>query len=136
MKYRFLEHTADIKFQSFGETLEEAFENSALAMFYVMVDIEKVKKNKKIKVECFANNIEELLIEWLNKLLAKANINEMVFSEFMVRIKNNKLEGQAFGEKLDIKKHNPKIEVKAATYSELFVKKEKDKFICQVVLDV
>ncbi len=31
-KFKFLEHTADIKFQVFGKTLEEVFENTALAI--------------------------------------------------------------------------------------------------------
>jgi SHS2 domain-containing protein len=35
-KFKFLEHTADIKFQAFGKTKEEAFKNSAFAMFYSM----------------------------------------------------------------------------------------------------
>ncbi|MGB2763781.1 MAG: archease, partial [Candidatus Aminicenantaceae bacterium] len=30
-RYRFLEHTSDAKFQAFGNTLEEAFCNAALA---------------------------------------------------------------------------------------------------------
>ena len=52
MKYKFLEHTADIKFQAFGSTLEKAFENSALALAEVMTKKTKVKPKtrKKIKV--------------------------------------------------------------------------------------
>ena len=42
-KYKFLEHTADAKFQAFGATLEEAFSNAALAMFSVMTEPEKIK---------------------------------------------------------------------------------------------
>ncbi len=29
-KINFLEHTADVKFEAYGKTLEEAFENAAL----------------------------------------------------------------------------------------------------------
>lgn len=136
MKYKFLEHTADVKFQAFGRNLNESFENAALAMFNVEINLKKVKPIRKIKIKCEAENLEELLIEWLNKLLAESSINSMVFSKFKVKIKEKKLEGEACGERMDIKRHNVKIEVKAATYSELFIKNEKDKFICQVVLDV
>ena len=41
-KYEYLEHTADIKFLAYGETVEEVFENAALAMFNVIIDTEKV----------------------------------------------------------------------------------------------
>ena len=43
MKFKYLEHTADCKFQAFGKTLEEAFTNSALAMSNVMHPPEKIK---------------------------------------------------------------------------------------------
>ncbi|MFH1586003.1 MAG: archease, partial [archaeon] len=102
---KFLEHTADVKFQASGETIEEAFENTALAMFDVMADISRVKPKKKIKIKSSASNKEELLIEFLNQLLAAANINYALFSKFKVKIKNNKLTAEVFGEKLDFKKH-------------------------------
>jgi len=46
-KFKFLPHTADIKFQAYGKTLEEVFENSALALKEILVEDEKVKKNIK-----------------------------------------------------------------------------------------
>ena len=136
-KFEFLEHTADIKFRAYGKSLEECFENAALAMFSVMTKIEKVEGKEKAEIKCSASNIEELLIEWLNSLLAESGIKEMFFSSFKIKkIKNNSLEGEAFGEKIDLKKHEIITEVKAATYSDLFVKKEKEIYICQVVVDV
>lgn len=54
-------------------------------------------------------------------------------------IKNNeifKLEGYALGEKLQIKKHNIKDEIKGATYSQLKVEKKGDKWIAQCIVDV
>ena len=136
MKYKFLEHTADVMFQAFGKSLNEVFENSAVAMFEVMVDIKKVALVKAVKIKCSAENDEELLIEWLNNLLAEAGTHEMVFSKFKVKITDGKLAGKAFGEKLNEKKHDIKTEVKAATYSGLFIKKQGRKFIGQVVVDV
>ena len=123
MKYKFLKHTADIKFQAFGKNLEDLFSNAGLAMFSVMVDVKKIKTVKSIPIKCCASNIEELLIEWLNSLLTQSSIKEMVFSKFEIKIKDNTLKGKAFGETLNIKKHSIKTEVKAATYSGLFIKK-------------
>ena len=51
-KFKFLEHTADIKFQAFGSELNEAFINSALALTNIICkDKIKPKKNKKIKIK-------------------------------------------------------------------------------------
>ena len=50
MKFKYLPHTADIKFQAFGKTLDQAFENAALATFQAMYENkikEKIKKNNK-----------------------------------------------------------------------------------------
>ena len=51
-KFKFLEHTADMKFQSFGKTLEEAFENSAYALAETITKGIKIKSimKKTIKV--------------------------------------------------------------------------------------
>ena len=53
MKYKFIDHTADIMFRAEGESLEEAFINSALALKEVMLGKIKVKPKEKriIKVD-------------------------------------------------------------------------------------
>ncbi len=139
MTYETFPHEADIGIRGIGPNIEEAFSEAAKALFDVEVDIKKVKAEKKIKVECEAQNIEELFVEWLNSLLAQASLKEMVFSKFEVKIKKNKiinLKGWAFGEKLQPEKHNIKDEVKGATYSQLKVEQKKDKWVVQCVVDV
>lgn len=136
MSYKYFDHKADIGIVGIGASLEEAFQEAAKAMFNVMFDIKKVDIKKKIEISCDAANEEELLVEWLNRLLAEATINNMVFSEFSVKIRNNTLTGTARGEAINFKKHKVKIEVKAATYSQLKIMKEKNKIIAQCVVDV
>jgi len=136
MPYKYFDHKADIGIVGIGESLEEAFQEAAKAMFNVMFDIKKVDKVKKIEISCDASNEEELLVEWLNRLLAEATINNMVFSDFLVKIRNNALTGTARGEAINFKKHSVKIEVKAATYSQLKIEAKDGKFIAQCVVDV
>jgi len=138
MKFKFLEHTADIKFQAFGKNLEEAFENSALAMFNSMSD-KKIKTitNKKIKVE--GKDLENLLYTFLEELLFLLDSKNFFVSKTKLKItegKNKKfiLNADIFGD--DAKKYGMKIDVKAVTYNEMFVKKTGKNWVCQVVLDV
>ena len=49
-KFKYLQHTADAKFQAFGKTLEEAFCNAALAMVSLMWDPEKIEALFEIKL--------------------------------------------------------------------------------------
>jgi len=134
------EHMADIGIIGHGKTQAEAFQNAAKAMVNVMVNIEKVETKQTIEVKCEAENVEELLVEWLNELIAQMGLEGLVFSEFKVDIKEEngfKLTGTAKGEPLNKLKHEIKIEVKAATYSNLKVAKDNDgKWFAQCVVDV
>lgn len=137
MTYKYFEHEADIGIIGLGKTIEESFEEGAKAMFNVMVDISKVEPKEKVDIRCSAENDEELFVEWLNAALAEADMKEMVFSEFKIEhMKGGIIKGWAKGEKLDHKKHNVKVEVKAATYSMLEVGKTDGQFISKCVVDV
>jgi SHS2 domain-containing protein len=139
--YKYIEHEADIGIEAIGKTIEEMFEEGAKALFNVMVEIKKIKPFRKINIKCKAPQIDLLFIEWLNMLLAEKDIKETIFSEFKIKkITKQKedyiLEAIASGEKINLKKHNLKIEVKAATYSGLKYSKIKNKHKIVCVLDV
>jgi len=138
-KFIFLEHTADIKFQSFGKTLNEAFENSALAMFSAMYD-GRVKAAIKKSIKVKGKDNESLLYNFLEELLFLLDSENFFLSRIKVKIdeKNFKLEAEAEGDGAG--KYPVHIDVKAVTYNQMFVKHEKtgkgERFICQVVVDV
>jgi len=139
MDYETFEHEADIGIAGYGSTLEEAFENAARAMFSVMVELESVEPKDEVRVRVEAEEADILLVEWLNELLSQAHLNEMLFSEFDVRIQGQepmRLEGTARGEKLNPEKHELKVEVKAATYSMLEVGREGERYFARCVVDV
>jgi len=60
MKFEFIEHTADVKFRAYGKSLNEAFGNSALAMFASMYS-GKVKEVSKKKISVSGKDLESLL---------------------------------------------------------------------------
>ena len=136
MSYETFEHKADIGVLGRGKNPEEAFQEAAKAMFSIMCNIKRVEPKQKIRIKCEANDPETLLAEWLNTLLAEAGINSMLFSEFKCRIKNNTLNGEARGETLNQEKHQTRTEVKAATYSELRLRKQGNEWIAQCIVDV
>ena len=134
--YETFEHEADIGIRGFGTTSEEAFANAAAALYSVMVDIGQVEQKEFRGVNVTAGDQEQLLVEWLNALLAVSDIERMVFSKFEVRIEENRLAGTAWGEHLDRTKHHAHVEVKGATYHMLSVKQEQGRFVAQCVVDV
>jgi len=114
----------------------EAFGNTALALYSVMVNINEVKQRENKTLVASAPDIELLLVEWLNSLLSLSDIERIVFSKFEVAIEGLSLRGTAWGESLDRVRHEPKVEVKGATYHMLSVKKESDMYVAQCVVDV
>ncbi len=142
-KFEFLEHTADLEFVSSGRTLNEVFENSALAFFTSILNLNsiEIKLNRKIGVS--ANDIETLLHDWLNELLFLFEVEFLVFREFKVKISKQeskeimyKLSARAFGEELNLKRHIIDTEIKAITYHNLFVEKKDSLWSARVLCDI
>ncbi len=136
MLYETFEHQADIGIRGFGASLEEAFENSARALYSVMVRMDAVKAREERTVTVSAPDHELLLVEWLNALLSLSDIERMVFSKFEVKINGAVLSGSAWGEKLDPGRHEPNVEVKGATYHLLRITKNDGQYMAQCVVDV
>ncbi len=135
MKYKFLPHTADIKFQAYGKTLGESFENSALAMFNAMYK-EKIKSKIKKTVKVKGKDFESLLYNFLESLLILLDSKNFFLSKAKVKINKEKLELTAELEGDNARDYSIGLDVKAITYNNMFVKKEKGKWVCQVVVDV
>lgn len=140
-KFEFLEHTADVYIAAHGATMEEAFANAALAMFEVMTDTEKVAPTHKESVDVEEEDEYALLYSWLEALLVKFEVDGKLYSKFEVKsIKENKegfkLKATVWGEKFEPTKHPQKVAVKAATYHQMEIIKEKDKVTLMFLLDI
>ena len=71
-KFRYLRHTADIAFFAYGNTLEECFKSSSIAMLSSMREVNKldIKNNlKKQNIKEKATNIDNLLWYFLQKII-------------------------------------------------------------------
>jgi tRNA nucleotidyltransferase (CCA-adding enzyme) len=136
VNYETFEHEADIGIRGFGKTEAEAFENAAVALFSVMVNVHAVEASEKRSVTVSAPDHELLLVEWLNALLTLSDIEHMVFSKFTVKMEGTSLSGTAWGEKLEHERHEPDVEIKGATYHMLKVMEADGRFIAQCVVDV
>ena len=136
MNYETFEHEADIGIRGFGNSLEQAFENAAVALYSVMVNVGKIVPAEKKVIAVSATDRELLLVEWLNALLALSDIERLVFSKFEVKIKDASLTGIAWGERLDRVRHEAHVEVKGATYHMLSVQEKDGRYRAQCVVDI
>ena len=114
-------HVADIGVRGFGRSMDEAFEQAALALTAVITEPGSVRPVQAVDIACASPNPEILLADWLNALVFEMAIRHMLFSRFEVRIAGQRLVAKAWGEPVDISRHQPAAEVKGATLSELEV---------------
>ena len=137
MPYEYFEHKADIGIRGIGKTLAEAFEQAALAMFEIMVETKELELNESQLVEVEGNDLDELLIAWLSELLFLKDIEGKMFSRFKIKsINDNRLIAKVYGEPIDASRHKLKLEVKAATYTQLTIEKKNGYWIAQCLVDV
>lgn len=143
-KYRYLPHTADIAFVSYGKTLSIALENSAEALLNIMLDLKQLKKRKAasgtILIKESAGSIENLVWYTLQDILTRIDEKKLPAYEFRVEELNQDRNGkQCVSGRLFFKKIKEDLfllEVKAVTPHNLTVKKREDNYEIRVVVDV
>lgn len=138
MKFEYFDVTADVGYRAYGKTLDEAFQNAALAMFEVMTDTTKVKTIVKLEVNIESEDMFALLYDWLSELIFLHDSQNLVFSKFNVEITGNLdkyyLKAYVLGETFNPEVHEIREEVKAVTYHLMDIKEENG-YVAQVILD-
>ena len=130
-------HDADIGVRGFGSTRQAAFEQAAYALTATVTDPRGVAPRHIVEITCEAPNIEFLLVEWLNALVYEMATRKMLFGRFAVLIRGKRLTAWAWGEPVDVARHEPATEVKGATLTALKVAHLGDKgWVAQCVVDV
>jgi SHS2 domain-containing protein len=139
--FRFLEHTADAYVEAYGESLEEAFGNAAVAMTDVMTEHEKVRQTETQNFEVEAEDEKALLYSWLEELLLAFELRGKIYSRFEVskitKTPNGlQLRAKAWGEPYDAGRHMSKVGIKAATYHMMAVEKSAEGVVLRFILDI
>jgi SHS2 domain-containing protein len=130
-------HQADIGVRGYGATLDEAFANVATALTAVITEPGAVASAVPVEIRCEAPDSEALLYDWLNALVFEMATRHMLFGRFEVHVTGTCLDATAWGEALDPDRHQPAVEVKGATYTELTVARSAEgRWMAQTVVDV
>ena len=136
-RWEHFEHKADIGIRGLAPTLEQAFEQAALAMTAVICDPTKILESDSVAIRCEAADSDFLLLDWINELIYIMAVKGLLFSRFQVTIDAGVLTATAFGEPVDRQKHLPAVEIKGATLTELRVYQQADgNWVAQCVVDV
>ncbi|HXX98989.1 MAG TPA: archease [Candidatus Bathyarchaeia archaeon] len=138
--FRYLDHMTDVIVEAFGNTLEDAFANSARGLVNAMFELSEVIPNMEIKIYADGYDLESLLYNWLEKIILVMLIDNIVISNLKVNISerngNYSIIGVANGEHIDLEKHHYKIEIKAVTYHEMAIKQDCTGVTIRFLLDL
>ena len=124
-KYKLINHTADLGIEVYGEELQDLFSNAGFALFDIITDISRVKETTERVITIEGNDLEQLMVNWLNELLYLFDVEGLLFKRFEVQeVGNNHLKALVAGECYDQDRHIIETAVKAATYHQIQVVKE------------
>ena len=134
--FQILDHTADVGIRATGHDLAEAFANAARGMFSIITDLDTIHRRETHRVAVTAPDLEALLVNWLNELLYRFEVDGLLFVDFTVdSMTQRQLVATCTGERVDPERHLIKTGVKAATYHALEVSQKHPCHI-QVILDI
>ncbi|AUB57164.1 archease [Methanobacterium sp. MZ-A1] len=139
-QFEFFDVTADVGFRAYGQDLNDAFGNAALAMFEVMTDTSQVKPKVIREILVESEDEKALLYDWLSELLFIHDYEGLVFSQFTVTIQQKdpetfNLSAVVWGEEFNQATHEIRDEVKAVTFHLMEIVKEENRCTLQVIVD-
>jgi SHS2 domain-containing protein len=123
-RFEFEDHVADVVVVAYGDSLEEAFENAALALFEVMTDTTTIEPRMEDVFEVEGFDELSLLYSWIEAFIIAFDVDLKLYSAFKIdKIEKTQdgfhLRGTARGETFNPAKHPSRTEVKAITYHEM-----------------
>jgi SHS2 domain-containing protein len=133
------EHTADLGLRVFAGDLADLFRTAGEGLFGVIVanrgDVHVVDSEP---VSLAAESTEDLLIEWLNELIFRCETRHRLYNRFDVGLDEHglRLKATIGGEPIDRRRHILDHEVKAATRHGLYLRREHEGWIAEVILDI
>lgn len=140
MGYRFVDHTADVAADLSGRTLGELFQAAAHALTDTMTEIARVQPLVTQSVTLESGSLEDLLVDWLNELLYRFEVRDMLFSDATVSVEEHDggwhLTGSVVGEPFDADRHPTRVLVKGATYHALAITHDAELWRTRVVFDI
>lgn len=143
MPFEFLEDIAiaDIAFRAWGKDLEEAFTAAADATMNVMIEeLDSIQRLEKREIKLENSELDMLLFNFLQELIYYKDSEQLMLRIQHIQIKgedhNYMLEAIAMGEKLDPKRHHPRVDVKAVTLHLFRLEKTDRGWEAMVILDI
>jgi len=135
--YEMVDHTADIGVVLSGESLSDLFAAAGAVLAELIYDPAEVAERETREVALEAASSEDLLVKWLNELLYVREVGDFLWKTVEVETGDGtRLTATLRGEVFEEGKHVPRGGLKAATYHQLRISRERDAWSARVIFDV
>lgn len=134
--FQFIDHTADVGILVTAPALEGVFETSAFALTELITSADSLSCRIERRFRLQEDEIETLLVSWLQELLYVFDTEGFIFGRFQVNLHDLILEATAWGEPFDPDIHSVKTEIKAVTYHQLEVVRFDRGWQAKIIFDI
>ena len=138
MSYKTLEHATDAIIEVTANNLKEAFQIAGISVIDTILDSSKVDENDSRKLVVKGKDLKYLLYNWLEEIIILTITDGFAGKRIVIDIlknENYEIHAEVFGEIINLKKHEFKVEIKSPTFHEMEIK-EGDKIVMKYLLDL
>ena len=138
MSYKTLEHATDAIIEVTANNLKEAFEIAGISVIEIILDSSKVEENSSRNLIVKGKDLKYLLYNWLEEIIILTITDGFAGKRILLEITKNEeyqINAKIFGEEIDLRKHEFKVEIKSPTFHEMEIK-QNDKVIMKYLLDL
>jgi SHS2 domain-containing protein len=134
--WRILDHTADVRLEIHGTTLEDLFINAAYALTNLLTSDVSGSIEDDLTISVEGTDKEELLVAWLREILYHNQVNGFLLLHISnILLSNTQCEARLYGRSR--KPHEePEMEIKGVTYHGLTIDQKPDRAVALVVFDI
>ncbi len=138
--YTFIDHTADVAADLTGRSPAELFASAAHALTDTITDRTLVSAETAERVQVESGSLEDLLVDWLNELLYRFEVRNLLVRDAEVALTPDgdrwQLDATVRGEAFDPARHPMRVLVKSATYHSLHIVERDGHWSARIVFDI
>jgi SHS2 domain-containing protein len=138
MEERFTEidHSGDIGIEARGRDVRGLLTNATLGLFSLLYR-GAVRPVRERAIRAQGDSLEDLVVAWLGEAITLGGIHGEFYGAVEVReVTGHSAAGVLRGEPVDVARHEPRFDVKAATYHALSVTEDENGLCARVIFDL
>jgi len=122
LSYKLLDHATDAIIEVTASDLPEAFLTAANSVVETTLDRNTVEEKEEMVIKVQGKDLRYLLFNWLEAVIYQLITDGFAIKRITLDLKKNEeyeIIATSYGEPIDLKKHNFKVEIKAPTFHEM-----------------